>query len=314
MKMLKGTTIIAKLFASLVTREASLINDGMHVAAEFEFCYKFFDAEKPDYRGFLQAVENTKTIFSFDYLIKIIANYRFGNSHNAHYLQLKTIQKIIKFVIAFGYKDFRALDPHTKNILMHVMINQGVIRSSTAFAVLTRCELTELDIVDDVRDRDYMSKYSHGTGSSQMSSTKEMFRVLGVTNGIKGEREAPIIFTDEAKTAFIEYFEVVNNRVNKHSPVTVAPAAPAAPAVKPVKPVKAAPAAPAAPAASFPVADTPVAFPAALKAAQSKGAKRKQARKNGKVTVTKVMTVVHAVPVELVTGIDNSYIEADRMH
>lgn len=214
MKNFKNTTIISKLFAASVTRKQALVDSGSIVAAEFKMVLNHFNPEGDSYRSFLQAVENTKTVFDFEPMMKNIGNLK-TTSNNPNYMQMKVVEKIIKFVKAFGYKDFSTFDPHTKNILMTTMLNNGVIKSKTAFSVLTKCTFDALEDQSDKRDRQYMSSYSAGTGSTQLSSTRELFRILGVTNGIKGAKDQPIIFTDEAKSAFIEYFEIVAKKCNK---------------------------------------------------------------------------------------------------
>lgn len=218
MKNFKAETIVSRLFASTVARKQELVDSGSHVAAEFKMVLSHFDANGNDYRAFLSAVENTKKIFDFEPMMKMIGKSVKAGSNDSHYMQMKVVEKIVKFIKALGHKTFNASDIHTGNILMNAMINNGMIKSKTAFSCLVKCEFDALEDQSEKRDRKFMSNYTPGTGSTQLSSTREMFRILGITQGVKGAKDAPIIFTDEAKQAFIEHFDIVAMKVN--APIT----------------------------------------------------------------------------------------------
>lgn len=207
---MKSETIVAKLFAAMTERRAALVAGDFVVSDEITKKNGLLDNFSPEgnsYRGFLQAVENTKSIFDFAPLIKIAAKHKPNGSNDAQYIQAKAFEKIVKFVKAFGFKDFRMLDNHTRSITMNAMVNNGAISSRFAFASLVKVEFDALESQDE---RLVMrNNYTAGTGSTQLSSTRELFRILGLTDGIKGAKDAPIVFTDEAKTALVQHFKPI---------------------------------------------------------------------------------------------------------
>lgn len=209
MRKFKAETIVARLFAAMQKRRQALIDGEFVVSAEIGTASKgimsHLDPEGSNYRGFLHAVNQTKGFFDFEPLMNTIEKHKGANAQDSTYIQCKTIEKIIKFVKAFGHADFRMLDNHTRLILVNCMYNNGMISSRAGFATLCKVEFDALDTASAERYFE-RSNYSHGTANAQLSSTKETFRVLGVTNGVKGERDAKITFSDEAKAAFVEHF------------------------------------------------------------------------------------------------------------
>jgi len=207
MRKIKAETIVAKLFAAMTERRAALVAGDFVVSDEITKKNGLLDNFNPEgnsYRNFLLAVENTKSIFDFDPLLKIAAKHKPNGSNDSQYVQAKALEKIVKFVKAFGHKDFRVLDNHTRSITMNAMVNNGAISSRSAFASLVKVEYDALESQDE---RLVMrNNYTAGTGSTQLSSTRELFRILGLTDGIKGAKDAPIVFTDEARTALVQHF------------------------------------------------------------------------------------------------------------
>ena len=61
---------------------------------------------------------------------------------------------------------------------------------------------------DDISEK-IVAKRGHteGTASTQISSTKELFRALGLTDNVKGVRDAPIVLREDAITALVQHFE-----------------------------------------------------------------------------------------------------------
>jgi hypothetical protein len=213
MRKFKAETIVAKLFTAMTDRRAALVAGDFVVPDEMTKKNGLIDNFNPEgnsYRNFLVAVENTKAIFDFEPLLKIATKHKPNGSNDAQYVQAKALEKIVKFVKAFGHKDFRVLDNHTRSITMNAMVNNGAITSRSAFATLVRVEYDALESQDE---RLVMrNSYTAGTGSTQLSSTRELFRILGLTDGIKGAKDAPIVFTDEAKAALTQHFEPIAKR------------------------------------------------------------------------------------------------------
>jgi hypothetical protein len=214
MKNFKAETIVSKLFNAMTARKQSLI-DGGHVVSD-EITKKNglldnFDPEGNSYRQFLHAVEETKAIFDFEPVFKIAAKAKPNGSNDSAYIQVKALEKVVKFVKAFGFKDFRMLDNHTRAITMNAMVNNGAISSRSAFASLVKVEFDALESQDEklaVRHN-----YTPGTGSTQLSSTRELFRALGLCDGIKGAKDAPIVFTEEAKQALTQHFDPIAKKI-----------------------------------------------------------------------------------------------------
>ena len=216
----KAETIVQKLADKMSARKQWLLDNGHVVANEITKKNGLLDnfmIEGNAYREFLKAVENTKSIFDFGFLLNVIEKGKPAGSADADYIQAKTVEKVVKFVKAFGFKDFRMLDPHTRAIMINTMYNNGVISSKGAFASLVR---VDFDLFDDATSERIKERnnYSPGTGSAQMSSTKELFRILGLCDSVKGAKDAQIIFTEHAKGALIQHFE----RIASVAGVTVA--------------------------------------------------------------------------------------------
>ncbi len=210
MKNFKAETIVSKLFKAMTERKQFLVDNGHVVSDEITKKNGLLDNLNPEgnsYKQFLHAVEQTRGIFDFEPLMKVAAKAKPNGSNDSAYIQAKAFEKVIKFVKAFGFKDFRMLDNHTRAITMNAMVNNGAISSKSAFASLVRVEFDALDSQDErlaIRHN-----YSTGTGSTQLSSTRELFRMLGLTEGIKGAKDAAIVFTDEAKSALLQHFEPI---------------------------------------------------------------------------------------------------------
>lgn len=217
---LKSETIVAKLSEKMTVRKQWLLDNGHVVANEITKKNGLLDNFNVDgnaHREFVKAVEETKSIFDFGFMLSVIEKGKPSGSTDAQYMQAKTVEKIIKFVKAFGFKDFRMLDPHTRLIMFNAMYNNGIISSKGAFASLVKVEFDMHDSASGeiIKQR---SGYSPGTGSAQLSSTRELFRILGLCESVKGAKDAAIIFTDEAKAALIEHFDPIAKASARHAP------------------------------------------------------------------------------------------------
>lgn len=204
MKKFKAETIVARLFASVTDRVKALRDEDKHIPAEFKMIQDHLNPEGKSYRAMLHAVEQTKSIFDFEPLMNCIGKHKMNGANDASYLQAKTIEKVIKFVKAMGNRDFRMLDNHTRSLIVNTMVNNGCISSLAAFATLTKVDSEEISEIIRARN-----SYSHGTANSQKGSSRELFRIMGVTTGIKGAKGEGINLTDAAKQAFAEHFEQV---------------------------------------------------------------------------------------------------------
>jgi len=214
----KAETIVAKLFAAVTERKQALVDAGLIVSTEITKKNGLLDNFDPNgnaYREFLHAVEQTKSFLDFGSLINKAAKAKQAGSNDSGFIAVKAFEKIVKCIKAFGFKDARKLDNHTRLILVNTLVNNGVITSRNAFATLVRVEFDALTEQQQLRDR---ANYTPGTGSTQLSSTREMLRLLGLTDGIKGARDANIELLPEAKIAMIQYFESVAKRAGIADP------------------------------------------------------------------------------------------------
>lgn len=212
-KQLKAETIVARLFAAMTARKQALLDGGFVVSTEITKKNGLLDNFNPEgnsYRQFLLAVEGTRNIFDYTTLLNIAAKAKQETANDANYIQCKTFEKIVKCVKAFGFKDARMLDTHSRAIIINTLVNNGVITSKNAFATLVKVEFDALDTQQTLKER---HNYTPGTGSTQLSSTREMLRVLGLTDGNKGARDAAIELLPEAKQALLEHFDTIAKRV-----------------------------------------------------------------------------------------------------
>jgi hypothetical protein len=207
----KPETIVGKLFDAMNTRIQTLKDNEQTVSVEFKSILAHFNPEGDSYRAMIHAVENTKTFFDFSTLLSVASKAKPNKGHDAQYVQAKALVKIINFAKAFAQKDFRILDNHTRSIMINTMVNNGVISSRTAFATLVRVEYDALESQDEKISA--RNNYTAGTGTTQLSSTRELFRIFGLTDGIKGARDAQIVFTDETKSALIEHFAPIAKKL-----------------------------------------------------------------------------------------------------
>lgn len=207
----KPETIVAKLFDAMNVRIATLKENEQTVSVEFKSILAHFNPEGDSYRAMLHAVENTRTFFDFSTLLSIASKAKPAKGHDAGYVQAKALVKIINFAKAFAQKDFRILDNHTRSIMVNTMVNNGIISSRTAFATLVRVEYDALESQDERLAM--RNNYTAGTGTTQLSSTRELFRILGLTESIKGARDAQIVFTDDTKAALIEHFDPIAKKL-----------------------------------------------------------------------------------------------------
>jgi hypothetical protein len=215
---MKAETIVAKLFAAVTERKQTLVDNNLIVSTEItkkNGLLDNFDPNGNSYREFLHAVDQTKSFIDFAPLIARAQKAKQSGANDESFIAVKAFEKIVKCIKAFGFKDPRKLDNHTRLILVNTLVGNGVITSKNAFATLVRVEFDALEEQQILRER---ANYTHGTGSTQLSSTREMLRILGLTEGIKGAREAQIILTDEAKVNMIQYFEPLAKRAGVANP------------------------------------------------------------------------------------------------
>lgn len=202
---MNAKTIVAKLFDAMTARRAALVADGSHVADEItkrNGLLDNFDPQGSAYNEFVIAVEHVKQIFDFGHLLAHVGKHKKLKANDENYMQCKTVEKIVRFIKAFGHRDFRMLDPHTRVITLNALKNNGVISSKGAFCALTSLEMKDA-IGETLIDK---RTYSAGTGSTQLSSTRELFRILGLTNGVKGARDAAIDILPEVKETLLQHF------------------------------------------------------------------------------------------------------------
>lgn len=208
---LKAETIVARMLDAALSRKAALIESGKNIPVELtrknSGIIANLDPEANSYREFLHAVNATKTFIDFSFFTSVLAKHHFSGANDALYVQCKTIEKVIKLIKAFGFKDARKLDPHSRLVLINTLVQNGVISSKNAFATLVRVEFDALDEQTVLRVRAPGNGYSPGTGNTQISSTREMLRILKLTEGVKGARDAEIVLLDESKAAMVQHFD-----------------------------------------------------------------------------------------------------------
>lgn len=209
---MKAETIVNKLFEAMTERKAYLLANDFVVSSEItkkNGLLDNFDPQGNAYNEFKIAVDKVKHVFDFGYLISVAAKAKPNGSNDANYIQCKTFEKVVRFVKAFGHKDFRMLDPHTRVIAINALKNNGVVSSKGAFCALTSLEMKDA-VTDTLIDK---RNYTPGTGSTQLSSTRELFRILALCDSIKGKKDAAIEFLPDVKIALLEHFDDVAKRV-----------------------------------------------------------------------------------------------------
>jgi hypothetical protein len=200
-KQLKAATIVNKLGAAVAQRVQALKDNETHVATEFKGILACYAPDGNNRGSFERAIESVKDQIDFDFLIKIIGKHAETGKNDPNYVQAKTIVKINRLLFGLATKDMRALDNHSRSLIVNATLN-GKLSSKAAFATLVRVQWGE-EIEEALRER---NNYSAGTGSTQLSSTKEMMRVLGLSDNPKGTKNADFAFTDEARTLLCERF------------------------------------------------------------------------------------------------------------
>jgi len=203
-KAMKASTIINKLGTSVTTRVQALLDAGEHVASEFKKINELYQPDGKHRTSFERAVEAVKDQIDFAFLLRIIGKAKQDGANDSNYVQAKVIEKINKLIFALANKDMRALDRHTASLTVNAMLN-GKLSSKAAFATLVKVEWGE-DISELLRER---NNYTAGTGSTQLSSTKEAMRILGLSDNSKGTKNADFTFTDEGKSLFCERFDKI---------------------------------------------------------------------------------------------------------
>jgi hypothetical protein len=216
MSKLKASTIVNKMGAAIATRVQTLLDGGEHVATEFKKINELYQPEGKHRSSFERAVESVKDQIDFDLLIKIIGKAKQAGANDSNYVQAKVIEKINRLIFALANKDLRATDNHTRALMVNAMLN-GKLTSRAAFATLTSVNFKD-DITEVLRAR---HEYSTGTGSTQLSSTKETMRILGLSINPKGTKNADFTFTDEGKALFCERFESIAALVNTADAIDV---------------------------------------------------------------------------------------------
>lgn len=205
MKNFKAETIVSKLFNAVTARVQALRDAELVVSSEFKKILDHYAPEGKHYRSFVACVDTVRDVIDFDLMLKIIQKHKPQGANDAQYMQAKTIEKVNKFITGLGQKDFRLLDNHTRSLVVNAMLNDKRLTSRAAFASLVKVQWSE-EISEVLRER---NNYTVGTGSTQLSSTKEMMRTLKLSDGIKGSKSADFTFSVEAETLFIERFEQI---------------------------------------------------------------------------------------------------------
>lgn len=203
-KALKASTIVNKLATAVAARVQLLVDAGEHVASEFKKINELYQPDGKHRASFERAVESVKDQIEFDFLLKIIGKHKQDGANDSNYVQAKVIEKINKLIFALANKDMRATDNHTRSLMVNAMLN-GKLSSKAAFATLVKVEWGD-EITEMLRER---NGYTAGTGSTQLSSTKETMRILGLSDNPKGTKNADFTFTDEGKALFCERFEKI---------------------------------------------------------------------------------------------------------
>lgn len=208
-KAIKASTIVNKLGAAVAARVQALKDAETHVATEFKGILACYAPDGANRSSFERAIESVKDSIDFDMLVKIIGKHAESGKNDPNYLQAKTIVKINRLLFGLATNDMRALDNHSRSLIINAMLN-GKLSSRAAFATLVKVNWGE-GFDEHLRER---NNYSAGTGSTQLSSTKEMMRVLGLSENPKGTKNADFTFTEPAKALLCERFARLAELVN----------------------------------------------------------------------------------------------------
>lgn len=210
MKALKAETILAKLGKAVVARNDARKESGKDVESEFKKIRELYLPEGQNYRSMLNAVEAVRGAVDFDLLIKIIGKHAPNGANDSEYVQAKVIEKINKLIFALAQGNFRLADNHSRSLMVNALLN-GKLCSKAAFATLVKVQWSD-EISETLRER---NNYTSGTGSTQLSSTKEMMRILRLSDSVKGTRNADFAFNETGSAFIVERFPEVAKLLGK---------------------------------------------------------------------------------------------------
>lgn len=210
MKVLKAETIVSKLANAVIARNDARLAEGTKPESEFKKIRDLYLPEGQNYRSFVNAVESVRGAVDFDMMIKIIQKHKPAGANDSTYMQAKVIEKINKLIFALAQGNFKQADTHSRSLMVNALLN-GKLCARAAFATLCKVNWSE-EITETLKER---NNYTSGTGSTQLSSTKELMRILKLSDSVKGTRNADFTFNETGRALILERFEEVAKLVNR---------------------------------------------------------------------------------------------------
>ena len=202
-KQIKAETIANTIVSAFTARREafkSMVDAGIKPVVSSEYSTI---AKRIDGQSFIATIDKVRTMFDLQYFTRAIGNVEKKSGNDSDYMQLKSIEKVLKFFEAIALNDYKKLDGYTYYLLYNTLKNAGSLNAQACFITLSKRSMSEDEI--SVVIKKFMNA-TPGTASTQTSSTKELLRCLGLTNHAKGQREVGIELTIDAQALIAEHF------------------------------------------------------------------------------------------------------------
>jgi len=121
-----------------------------------------------------------------------------------NFVAVKVNVKILHFLSAIGCKNVAAIDNYSASIINNTFANDNMLSAKSA--MVTLCKNLEYDALDTVQRIKSRCRVALTTASTQCSSSKESLRILALTDGVKGQRDASIILNEKGIKLFTSLF------------------------------------------------------------------------------------------------------------
>lgn len=160
--------------------------------------------------SYMVKAENEKSIKAGMKHIKNDTFTRFVESQSTekkgavNFTAVKVNVKILHFLSALGEKNANLIDAYSAAIINNTFSNDNMLSAKSA--MITLCKNLEYDALDTVQRIKSRCRVALTTASTQCSSSKESLRILQLTDGVKGARNANIILNADGVRAFTSLF------------------------------------------------------------------------------------------------------------
>lgn len=121
-----------------------------------------------------------------------------------NFTAVKVNVKILHFLSAVGEKNVGLIDNYSASIINNTFANDNMLSAKSA--MVTLCKNLEYDALDTIQRIKSRCRVAITTASTQCSSSKESLRIMRLTDGIKGQRDANIILNADGVKLFASLF------------------------------------------------------------------------------------------------------------